>query len=273
MDHLDFSFDEILPRGLQGLKFISLKVDLAEFTKLVPQISNNWDLGEFTIKLVKKNPDLGRDLLPLFRELPDSSWAKAQILTVCGEEEDLRWAVGRIISDSDHAAAYAAIAMLSRGIAPNLRENFEEALLAALGEESLSLEVEGVNSEFLPEARERVAWERWDWVVDAWEAKVFSATGLVRLASFPHLPVRIRGKALSRFLDREENGADVASIASILNKMKAPSDEWLCQRFLALIEVLPPGSIPTEVINGLEWESATLQKRILHSLLGHPLRP
>jgi len=271
MDHLDFSFDEILPRGLQGLKFISLKVDLAEFTELVPLIPNNWDLGEFTIKLVKKNPELGRDLLPRFRELPDSSWAKAQILAVCGEEEDLRWAVGRIISDSDYAAAYAAIDMLSRGIAPQLRENFEEALLAALGEESLSFEVEGIDPEFLPEARERVAWERRPWVVEAWEAKVFSATGLVRIASYTHLPVRIRGEALLHLLDREENGPDVASIASILSGMEVPSDGWLCERFLALIEVLPPGSVSTEVINRLEWEIASPLQRFLHRFMGRPL--
>jgi hypothetical protein len=266
MDHLDFP-DWFLPMGLRGLKFISLKVDLAEFTKLVPQIPNNWDLAEFTIKLVKKNPELGRDLLPRFRELPDSSSAKAKILAVCGEEEDLRWAVGRIISDSDYAAAYAAIDMLSRGIAPQLRENFEETLLAALGEESLSLEVEGVEPEFLPEARERVAWERWPWVVDAWEAKLFSPTGLVRLASHAHLPVRIRGEALSRFLNREENGADVASIASILSGMKAPSDEWLCQRFLALIEVLPPGSSEA-VKDRFEWGTASPLQRFLQRFLG-----
>jgi hypothetical protein len=272
MDHLDFR-DEFLPRGLRGLNFISLSVDPEGLAKLVPQIPNNWDLGEFTIKLVKKNPELGRDLLPRFRELPDSSWAKARILPVCGEEEDLHWAVGRIISDSDYAAVYAAIDMLSRGVAPQLREHFEEALLAALGEESLSLEVEGVDPKFLPEARERVAWERWPWAVDAWEAKLFSATGLVRIASFPHLPVRIRGEALSRFfLNREENGADVASIVPILNEMKAPSDGWLCQRFLALIEVLPPGSVSNEVIDRLDWEKASPLQRFLHRFMGRPLR-
>jgi hypothetical protein len=113
-----------------------------------------------------------------------------------------------------------------------------------------------------------VAGDRWEVVKTACEADLISDNSLLQLAGYTHLPVWIRAEALVHL-----NELNPDSIAPILERMEAPSDKKLCEKLLALIEKLPPDSVSKVVITCLEWESATLQKRILHSLLGHPLRP
>jgi hypothetical protein len=196
--------------------------------------------------------------------LPDDCWVKYQLLARCGEEYDLRTAISRIDPVFDHDAANAAIEMLSKGVGQNLRENFEEALLAALGKASLSREVEGVESEFLPEALERVAGNRWETIERAWDAELLSPTALVRLATYPHIRVWERQLALCRVSWRPESlkGHEQA-IGSTLSGIgeevwRSPS---LCHSFLSLADKLPQGIVSQAVIDRLKWGTKSpLQK-------------
>jgi hypothetical protein len=267
--HLDLSF--LLPSRLQGIVGITGQVNYEDLETLVSEITTNWDSAEFIIQAVKENPELGKQLLPQIRDiLPDDSWQKAKLLGLCGEEEDLRRAINLIASDFHHDAAHAAMGMLSRGVGQNLQNEFEESLLKALDNVVLSnsSEVTGVDKRYRHNALERVAGDRWEVVEKAWEAELISDSSLLRLAAYTHLPVWIRAEAVVHL-----NELNPDSIAPILERMEAPSDKKLCEKLLALIEKLPPDSVSKVVITCLEWESAHLQKRILHSLLGHPLRP
>jgi hypothetical protein len=264
MDHLQIRLDWVLPESLQENPFLIVNLDIARFAALVPLIPKDWDLGEFFVAMVRYNPSIGAQLLPAFRRLPDDCWVKDQILALCGEEVDLQWAIHRIDPVFDHGSAEAAIEMFSRGIAPQLRENFEEALLAALGETSLSREVAGVDPEFLPEALERVAGERWETIEKAWAAQLLSPTALVRLATYPHVRVWERQLALCRVSWRPESlkGHEQA-IGSILSGVG--EEVWrsprLCQSFLSLADKLPNGSVSNAVIERLEWGTKSpLQK-------------
>jgi hypothetical protein len=265
MDHLQIRLDWVLPESLRENPFLRIELDLARFAALVPLIPKDWDIGEFFIEMVRANPSVGAQLLPAFRQLPDDCWVKYQLLARCGEEYDLRSAISRIDPVFDHGSAEAAIELLSRGVAPQLRENFEEALLAALGEVSLSREVEGVESEFLPEARERVAGERWETIERAWAAQLLSPTALVQLATYPHIRVWERQVALCRLSWRPESlSGHEQPISTILSGIgeeiwASPS---LCHSFLSLADKLPPGMVSKAVIDRLDWGTKSRLQRL-----------
>jgi hypothetical protein len=265
MDHLQISLDWVLPESLRENPCLRIELDLARFAALVPLIPKDWVIGEFFIEMVRANPSVGAQLLPTFRDLPDDCWVKYRLLSHCGEEYDLRSAISRIDPVFDHGAANAAIEMLSKGVGQNLRENFEEALLAALGEVSLSREVEGVVLEFLPEAQMREASARWSSVEKAWDAELLSPTALVRLATYPHIRVWERQLALCRVSWRPESlkGHEQA-IGSILSALG--EEVWrsprLCQSFLSLAVKLPNESVDEAIIDRLDWATKSRLQRL-----------
>jgi len=263
--------DFLLPPPLQGRELIIGQLNAEALEALVPEITTNWDSAEFIIQAVKENPELGKQLLPQIRDiLPDDSWQKAKLLGLCGEEEDLRRAINLIASNFHHDATYAAMGMLSRGVGKNLQNEFEESLLNALDNDVLSnsSEVKGVDELYRHNALERVAGDRWEVVEKAWEAKLISANGLVRLASYPHLPESIRSRALLLFLGREKTEAEINSIVPILNNMATPTESRkLCLLFLAVMDELPTESIKEDVKNGLELGCLSPLERAFKSLL------
>ena len=221
---------------------------------------------------MQENPELGKQLLPEFRKLPNECPRKASLLGLCGEEEELRWAIDLIASHAPnfhYYAAHAAMGMLSRGVGQHLQTHFEESLLKALDIDVLSnsSEVTGLDEPYRHIALERVAGDRWEVVEKAWEAELISANGLFRLASYPHLPECIRSRALLLFLGREKTEAEINSIAPILNNMKKPNSRNLCLLFLAAIDELPTESIEKDVKNGLELGCLSPFERALKSFL------
>jgi hypothetical protein len=255
--------DFLLPEHLRGRELIIGRLNAEALEALVPEITTNWDLAEFIIQAVKENPELGSQLLPEFRRLPNECPRKASLLGLCGEERELRWAIDLIASHASnfhYDAAHAAMGMLSRGVGQHLQTDFEESLLEALGNDALSnsSEVKGVDEPYRHISLERVAGDRWEVVERAWEAELISANGLVRLAGYTHLPVWIRAEALVHL-----NELNPDSIAPILEKMEAPSDKELCEKLLALIEKLPPDSVSNAVIERLEWGTKPPLQRFL----------
>lgn len=269
--HSDLDLSFLLPPRLQGIVGITGQVNDEDLEALVSEIKTNWDSAEFIIQAVKENPELGKQLLPQIRDiLPDDSWQKAKLLGLCGEEEDLKEAITLIPGDFHYYAAHAAMGMLSRGVGQNLQTDFEESLLNALDNDVLSnsSEVTGVDQRYCHIALERVAGDRWEVVEKAWEAKLISANGLVRLASYPHLPESIRSRALLLFLGREKTEAEINSIVPILNNMATPTESRkLCLLFLAVMDELPTESIKEDVKNGLELGCLSPLERAFKRLL------
>ena len=256
------NLDWVLPEPLRKNPFLEVTLDLDRFAPLIPLIPTpeGWDIGAFTIEMVKANPELGKELLPALRQLPDDCWVKDRIFALCGEEQDLESLILMINSGFDHTAGYAAIEMLQRlGNSP-LRELFNGALENSLGEESLSREVEGVDPEFQQIAGERVAWDRWPLLEAAWNARLLAAPALMRLAASPTLPYGIREEALCLLWKREGSLEGYESeLASILNKMEVPNANRrpkLYQLWLALIDELPEYSVSEAVVARLEQAAA-----------------